>query len=101
MSIINSTTKLLTIKNYFLDEPKIERLLKNFTKKFDTDVNNRNIFIERLRLRMLTYSLAMALLIPSWLVLAKIECTSIQPVLRNWKQGLTAYCPNIYAVSNT
>ena len=60
-------------------------------------------------LRLLTYSLALVLLIPSWLVLAEIESTLhvdlpkrplnwFQPVLQNRQQGLTAYCPSVFTV---
>ena len=45
LSIINFTTKLLSIKDYFLNEPQTERSLRSVhTEKFDGKVIDRQYF---------------------------------------------------------
>ena len=61
-----------------------------------------------IRTEALSYSLALILLISSWLVLSEVECTvhkpkwpinQLEPTQQSRQQVIKAYCPNIYTVT--
>ena len=52
LPIINFTTKLLSIKDYFLNNPN-RKITKKFTKKFDSRVINRQYFHRKTGLKSL------------------------------------------------